>query len=393
MMVKISIIWIIGLAIALTSGLTTMGAIAKYKAPELAITLSPINGFAIESVVSKSIKTSIGENGGKFPDNMDSRIAEFARHAFIAEPITPSAIAVIALHQAPPNKQRLMNKALALSRRQPLVTAWMIADSGARSDLTGLLHNYDTILRTSTSAASVIIPLIVDTLVNDKFVTPLASVLNKQPPWAYQFWEAVDSNPEAIGNAARLRKMLYKPNESDHIFRDAKLIRALVRNQQFETAESLYHLLVGKKDAGFLINNGSFETEPEYFPIDWQLFSTGGYGAVVTDGMLKISAIPNSGGLLARQLIKLPAQVIRVEIKLSGPIPDNAQIIISLRCAQEIKNAAQITRIPLEQQIENLKIDNSNSVCNFYWLDINGHASENGNGFDTNLESINIVPL
>ncbi|MEH6714999.1 hypothetical protein [Parasphingorhabdus flavimaris] len=383
-------IWLAALMIAVTSGLLTVGAVAKSKAPELAITLYPANGFAAENVAARSIKVAITENSGQFPDQVDPQITALARNAFIAEPITPVAIAILALGKAEPEKRKLMSESLSLSRRQLLVSAWMVADSGAREDIPGLLDHYDTMLRTSSTAASVIIPLMARTLANDNFVLPFANLLAKQPPWAYEFWRTVVRTPEAIGNAARLREMLYKPDESDDTYRDTQLISALVSDQQFETAEALYFLLVGEDKTGSLLKNGSFEAIPEYSPIDWQLFSTGEYGATVTEGKLELSAIRNSGGLFARQLVELPAKVMTIDIKPSVSIPDNAEIAVSLKCAQAMNESPQTIRIPLKQQIKNLQIDNARSGCSFFWLDIIGQASENGDGFDIALDSISL---
>ncbi|MEH6756963.1 MAG: hypothetical protein V7676_05585 [Parasphingorhabdus sp.] len=389
-MMKNSIIWIIGLVIAITSGLTAMGAIAKSKAPELAIILSPTNGFAAEKIAANSIKTAIAGNAGHFPDDVNPKTTEFARSAFIAEPVVPEAIAILGIGEADQDRRQLMNKSLLLSRRQPLITAWMIADSGAREDLPALLHHYDTMLRTSTSAASVIIPVMADSLADDNFIAPYASLLAKGPPWAYRFWDAVVRNTKVIGNAARLREMLYNPNEDEDIYRDASLIGALASNQQFEKADSLYQLLVGDREAGSLLRNSSFATTPKYPPIDWQLFSTGEYGAVVTNGNLALSAIRNSGGLLARQLIKLPPAAVTLDIKPSDHISDNTRINVSLNCAEATQGVPQTIRIPLQRERTNLQIDNSKSGCSYYWLDINGRASETGDGFDVKLNEVNI---
>lgn len=384
-------IWFIGLVIALMSGLAAMGAIAKNKAPELAISLSPINGFAFENIVSKAVKASIAENGGKFPDDIDPKATEFARKAFFAEPATPAAIAVLALGQAQQNRQQLMGEALSLSRRQPLITAWMIIESGAQNDMSALLNHYDTMLRTSTSAASVIIPLMTDVLANDDFISPFARLLKKQPPWADQFWAAAAANPESISNAADLRKMLYQPDETDDIYLDALLISGLVQNQQFEQAERLYLHLVGAKEKRSLIQNGSFNVKTKYAPVDWQLFSTGEYGAAITGGSLELSAIRNSGGLFARQLVGLPRRTVTLEVSPSAAIEDNAVIFITLTCAQAITDAPRPIRIPLKSKIEKLQINNSHSGCSFYWLDVSGRASENGDGFDISIDSISLT--
>lgn len=389
-MLKTGIIWISGLAIALVSGLTAMGAIAKNKVPELAITLPPTNGYAAENVASKSVQMAIVENAGQFPDQIDPEVTELARQAFLAEPVTPEAVAVLALSGAEQNKRELMGDALSLTRRQPLITTWMIADSGAQKNIPALLDHYDSMLRTNRSAASAIIPVMAEALADETFIAPYTSLLGKQPPWASRFWGAVVRTPEAIGNAARLREALYRPDENDAIYRDAGLIRTLIFNQHFETAEDLYHLLAGKKENSSFVKNGSFDAEPEFYPIDWQLFSTGEYGAAVTGGKLQLSAIQNSGGLFARQLVKLPAKIVKLDIKPRDPIPDNARIIISLRCAQTMDNAPQTIRIPMEREIKDLQINNATSGCSFYWMEISGRASENGGGFDISLDSISL---
>src|SRR5690554_4777911 len=389
-MVKKSIIWVIALALALTSGLTAMGAIAKNKAPALAVTLSPMNGFAAENIASKSVQLSIAENAGQFPDRIDPDVTDMARQAFIAEPATPEAVAVLALGGAEQNRRELMSEATLLSRRQPLVTAWMIADSGTQKDIPALLNHYDSMLRTNRSAASAIIPVMAEALADENFIAPYTRLLGKQPPWASQFWGAVVAKPEALGNAARLREALYKPGEDDTIYRDAGLIRSLVNNQQFEAAEALYHLLTERKETGSLVKNGSFDKEPEFYPIEWQLFSTGEYGAAVNHGKLQLSAIQNSGGVFARQLVKLPEKVVKLNIKPRDPIPNDARIIVSLRCAPKMDDAPRTIRIPLEREIKDLQINNAASGCSYYWMDISGRASESRGGFDVGLDSISL---
>src|SRR5690554_1793887 len=110
-MLKTGIIWTIGLVIAVVSGLTAMGAVAKNKAPALAITLSPTNGFAAENIASKSVQKAIAENAGQFPDQIDPEVTELARQAFLTEPVTPEAVAVLALSGADQNRRELMSEA------------------------------------------------------------------------------------------------------------------------------------------------------------------------------------------------------------------------------------------------------------------------------------------
>ena len=187
-----------------------------------------------------------------------------------------------------------------------------------------------------------------------------------------------------------MREALHNRGESDSTYRDAALIRALITNQQFEQAFSLYRLLSVQKNTGLLVGNGTFEVQPAYSPIDWELISTGEFGAAINDGKLELSAIRNAGGIFVRQLIKLPPRTLVMAVKPDAPISDDAQIFVTLACAQAIKEPPRIIRIPLKRKIENLKIDNTNSGCSFYWLDISGLSSENGDGFDIGINSISL---
>ncbi len=389
-MLKNGIIWTTGLAIALTSGLAAVGAVAKDKAPQLAVSLQPVNGFASETLASNSLKAAVAANDGQFPNSVDPVAEAFAKQAFLSEPIAPEAIAVLALGSTEAKKRELMHKALALSRRQQLVLGWMIVDAGTRQDIPAILSHYDTMLRTSSSAASVVIPTMAGALANRNFVEPFAGLLSKSPPWASRFWGAVVTTPEAIENAVQLREMLYADDEAKETFRDASLINALVNNKRFEAAENLYQLLTGQRKEASFLKNGSFELEPEYPPLDWQLYSNGEYGAAVAGGNLRLSAIPRSGGLFARQLVKLPSAILKISVESDASIPEDTNISIDIRCAEILDNAPRPISIPLEDKLTRQQISNQQSGCSFFWLEIVGRSAESGDGFDVVIESLSL---
>lgn len=376
----------VGLAIALASGLSAMGAIAKNKAPELAVSVQPVNGFAFETLASNSIEAAVVANKGEFPNRINQDAETFARQAFMSEPVTPAAIAVLALGSTEGKKREFMQQALALTRRQQLVIGWMIVDAGTREDIPAILGHYDTMLRTSYSAASVVIPTMAGALANTNFVEPFADLLATKPPWASQFWGAVVVTPEAIKNAAELRERLYTDNEEKESYRDARLINALVNNKRFEDAENLYQLLAGQRKESSLLKNGSFEREPEYPPLDWQLFSNGEYGAAITGGNLQLSAIPNSGGLFARKLIAMPATIIQLDIKSSAEIPDWAVLSIDLKCAETFATVPLPISIKIKDRSIVRRIDNRGSECRYYWLNVTGRALDEE--FDVSINSI-----
>lgn len=389
---KYTIIWVLGLAIALVSGLIAMGAIAKSKAPELAIILQPSNGFAAEKLASASVKAAVSANQGRFVDHTHPTAVRLAKQAFLSEPVTPEAITVLALSFSGDKERKLMHRAVALSRRQQLATSWMIADSGAREDIPAILGYYDTMIRTSTSAASVVIPLMARALSDKNFIGPFSSLLSKKPPWNRSFWEAVVATPESVENAVILRKQLYAPDGSQEDYRDANLIWALVKNKQFEAAEDLYQLLTDTKQKGSLVNNSSFVYETSYAPLDWQVFSTGEYGAVIASDSLKLSAIPNSGGVFARQLVKLPPRILDLEVRSDSGIPEDADLSVSLSCAEAVENRPNPIRVSLVGKLTDRKISNDQLDCKFFWFDIVGRTAENGDGFDVSINSVSLKP-
>ena len=167
-MLKNIILWTLALAIAVTAAVTAMGAIAKDKAPALAVTLSPMNGFAAESLAAASVE----------------------------EPITPEAVAVLALGERENRQRELMSLAHLLSRRQPLITGWLIVDSGERNNIPAVLDHYDTLLRTSSSAAPVVIPTLARALANGDFIEPFKNTLLL---FAGEFRHFAGSTPQPRG--------------------------------------------------------------------------------------------------------------------------------------------------------------------------------------------------
>ena len=388
-MVKNSIIWSISFALAIVSALAAIGAVSKNKMPGIAVALKPLNGFAVERLASGFVKAAIASNQGEVPHKISDQLSSLAETAFHEEPLTPAAVAMLAIARPPASdRQKLMAAAESLSRREPLITAWMIADSKARGDLPAILRHYDTMLRTSSTAGSLILPAMAMTLTNSDFIKPMASLLRTDPPWAPQFWGTVVVLPEAIGNASELRKLLYRAQDDKAVYRDADLIGELVVHQQFVKAESLYRLLAGQGSEVSLLSNGSFENEPVYPPFDWQLFSSGSFGASIKDGNLRLSAMRNSGGVFARQLIAIPATTLQIDVQMSRAVPDQADLAIILQCGERTNNMSREVRIKLTDPSISRTIDNRNSGCRYYWLNVTGRASEEG--FDMSIESIAI---
>jgi hypothetical protein len=389
-LLKYSLIWIIGFSVALVAALAAMGAVAKNKAPELAISLQPTNGYAAEKIASNAIIASVAANQGQFPDQISPAVIGLAKRAFLAEPVTPAAVTILALNRPLTIKRKLIGQAFALSRREHLTNGWLVADSGVQQDISGILNYYDVMLRTSSASGSVVIPVMAKALSNEKFIAPFGNLLSHTPPWASQFWAAVAADPEAVVNGAALRSRVFRKNESKDIYRDADLIAALINNQHFGTAEALYNLFSPKPPANELVRDSSFTREPIYAPLDWQLFSTGEYGSAINRGSLQLSAIQNSGGLLARQLVKIPPAIVDISAKANDTIPDDVDLAISLTCAEKGDKSSTPIKFRLTEKSTVRQISNQRTGCRYYWVDLSGRASADGAGFDIALMQLSI---
>lgn len=389
-MLKNLLIWIGAFALSIISGAATIGAISKNRAPELALSLIPANGFAAETAAARRTIALIAKNGGEFPDRVDQSWNALAYQAFASEPIAPDAIAVIALSRTGDDRRHLMEKAFELSRRQQLVTGWMIMDSGVDEDIPAVLSYYDTTLRTSVSSADIIIPIMAKAIANDSFVKPFAEALSQNPPWAGRFWTQLVAMPDSIVNAADLREVLYKKEEQDSVYQDAALINALVYNRQFKKAEHLYGLLTQSTRKTGLVRNSKFVFDSKYPPIDWQLFSNGEYGASMYQGKLNLSAIRHSGGLVARQLVTLPNKVMMLRIEFTEDVPLSSNIFLELSCAENITGKPNDIRIPITERLTRKRISNRDALCRYYWLNIIARSVDDSDGFDVAIESISL---
>lgn len=387
-MQKNLLIWFVAAAFAAVSCSSALGGIAKNKSPDLALSLFPKNGFAYENRATGQVKAFLTKNQGQFPDQEIAVSNRLAIAAFDSEPVSPDAISVIALANTGDVRRELMRKAFALSRRQQLVTGWMITDSGLRDDIPSILRYYDTVLRTSAPAGAALIPVMANALADEKFVEPFASILKDDPPWAGRFWNQVIRTKEAASNAADLRHILYRANEPTRVYQDEYLIKMLLVQGRFIKAERLYYLLSGIETKNKLLRNGEFLQKSRYPPMDWELVSTGEYGAEISQEQLNLSAVRNSGGLFARQLVKLPKSLLELKMVLAEDPPDAARLYLGLSCAQDLLRKPENIRIPVEKETTISVISNDRAECRYYWLDITGRSADNSDGFDISVKSI-----
>ncbi len=388
-------IWTIAIVLAFVSIMISLGGITKKKAPELATSVWPINGFALQSSAGRSVREAIINNKNSFPDSINASTTEIAERAFAHEPNASSAVTVMALGAQEQSRRRLMEQSVELSRRDSLTSAWMIFDNGKRDDLDGVLEYYDISMRTSGIASSTFLPVVAKVLADDRFIDPLAKLLAKNPPWARRFWEIIIYEKPSLSNAATLRlELIDEEKIPANVYADNALIQNLVAAGLFDEALQLYHRLTGRKATGrSFVRGGNFEQASTYPPLDWQVVSNGDFGSDIdsANGTMNVSAIGSAGGIFARQLIKLPAGDFIFSATLNSAPEGMGILIAELKCAQAITPRFKPVKIPLRAGKNVRTVEGIRSNCSYYWLDISGRANEGSDGFDATITNISFV--
>ena len=391
-MLKITLSWIAAILIAVLSGSAALSSIAKIKSPTFALSLIPQNGFAAQEIAAGLTTASFSENKGSFPELVNSSWSEMAFRAFRLEPVTPDALAVIALSNTGDTRRELMQKAFMLSRRQNFATGWLIADSGKRSKIVELLDYYDILLRTSSSASNVVMPVFLTALADDQSISAFYRLLSRNPPWAGRFWQQVVQSPNALRNATEIRNLLGTDQDRGGVYQDTALIYALIKENQFQVAEKLFVSLTSSgQSRASLVRNSSFQSASKYPPFDWQLFSSGDYGASIDRGSMNLSVIANSGGLLARQLVSLPNEVLTLSVEASTEIPTESNVFIELLCASNSRANTISAKIKLSEKFIKRNIDNRQGSCTYYWINVYVRSLHETEGFDLAVASLNLT--
>ena len=388
-MLRSLIIWSIAIILAVLSFFLAIGSITKSKLPEVAMSIPAVNGFAYSTAALRSMQKQIVAGDNIMPDKTDAKTAKLARLAFLSEPTSSEAVALIALGREGQSRQRLMQNAISMSKRNQLALSWMIMKSSSNDDVLGVLTYYDISMRTSPSSAELLLPIMASLLKYDHAVQPLAKIMRKNPPWLSGFWYNILMQKESMHNAAKLRVALIGSGLPASEFLDGPFLTSLVNNGFISDAETLYYSLKPSQAKNSIVRDGEFKVQPVYTPFDWELFSNGEYGAEVFDQSLNLSAISNAGGVFARQLLRLPKRKLNLRVELENTDDSAGTISLQITCAEATSKTLSPVSIPLRNGITKRTIDNSSGICRYYWLNVAGTPSDSG--YDARIFSLSIT--
>lgn len=362
----------------------TWGGLNKTRQPQLALLVTPTNGFAYARAAVRGVAAQVGANPGRLATVTLTRAQrEAALASYAREPLSSQGLAIAALAAEGDGKKArardLMAAALQLSRRDSLVNGWTVFDASRRGDLDAAIPALDRSMVTDPATASVYVPAMVRSLEQPASIPVLVKILARKPTWGLTFWRAAVVARPVIGNVGKLRAALARtsaaPGGADQVDEDGGIDRALLatlaERREFATALELYRTLPGARAqrADQIVSNGNFTTTPIWPPFDWEILATGEYSGAIEQGSggLLVEALPGTGGTVARQLVVVPPGPMRLRAALAHPFEaDGNRLAIRLQCATTDARVFEADFAATALQ-RNFTAANG---CRYHWLDV-----------------------
>lgn len=370
-------------------------AVAGWKADPLAAAAAwPPNGEAKSRVAEALLVDQLAKTEGQLAGAVDPAAVRLARAALAADPLNPDALLVLAyeaLGRGDTDSARLQFEGINLAtKRDRKANAWLAQDALAREEVVRALGYFDLMLRGRETTRDRVLPVMIDTMRQDAMLPPMLELLEDNPPWAPRFWQlAIQRNP-AIGNVGRLRRSLPRDYAGVTREQDENLVASLVSLGEIAEARQVVAYLAGNDDADTLLRNPEFERKPLFPPLDWQVYSEGGYGASIYpgDGIMVVSALADSSGLVARQLLALSPGTYRVSIVLEEPLEPGLGLSAAFRCEGQRGVIASYTVSEGATELA----ETVSPPCDAVWIELRVRAKDGLEAGEVSIDRVAIEP-
>lgn len=281
-------------------------------------------------------------NGALRPDAASApemrRAEQNALKALAIDPTNVRAVSDIALLRDLQGRREaatgLMRYAERLSRRDLITQLWWIEYMSAQGDVAETLRHFDVALRTSSSAPSILFPILVTASIDPEIAAPLSRLVARRPAWADQFVQQLaQSSPDPAAAASFLGRMasLDAPASGRAL---ATVVDRLIEGGRPDVAFALFSRY-RPEAARQPIRNGDFSDTPaEPTAFDWGFPQEGVSASIDRDGLHVDAAA--GGGVAARQLVRLQPgrRLLRLSYQASEDVgAGGAEPVLSMRCA------------------------------------------------------------
>ena len=388
--------WLVAALLAVAAGASSIGFVFLQRSPALAVSLWPVNGFALPELVdaaTSSSATSVTGNVVAVP----AEVAQLARDAISVEPTSAAALRALALHHQGEGRldrtEALMRLAARLTQRDEIVNLWLVNRDLQSDRLDEALARWDVTLRSIGDRRGYVVTTMAAALADPRLIPSFYRLLRTQPPWAPDFWHAAAQTPPSLDNAARLRTALARAGIGGERERDNLMLTALVERRYFARALDLAEALgQGRGAAGGALTNGDFSRDPAGSPLDWQLPSSGEVGASVDTraSLLEISAAGGARGLVARQLVNLDPGRYRLVVVL-GAAAETSPLTVGLTCAEEGSSPGRTFVVDARAAAQ--EIDLRGARCRHHWVTLSVNATDHPDGIDITVDSVRLTKL
>lgn len=244
-----------------------------------------------------------------------SSAARLARLALNQDPTAVAAVATLGfqaqLRGEPEEARRLFTYSQQLSRRNLPTQLWAIETDVNRGNIAGALKHYDTALRSSEVAPSILFPVLSAAITEGAIRTGLVTTLSKKPSWTGAFIAHLSGGSADPGALARLLINLRHAGVPITAEADAAAVKGLVARGEVQAAWRYYQTIRRgadprkSRDPHF---SASLST-PTLF--DWVASSDPSLAASLQrgpdGGVFDFGAVAGADGILLQQMQFLPA--------------------------------------------------------------------------------------
>lgn len=294
----------------------------------------------------------------------------------------------------------LFRYAESLSRRDLPTQLWFIEYYVAEDDIPNVLKHYDIALRTSPSSGNLLFPILQSASRDEAIAKPLRQLMRSKPNWWLAFAAHAISQGDPVPAEFLTRGLLSPttPGERELLI---LLLNNLTQAGRFDLARATYGR-IAERGANDLLRHGSFEEDDRFPPFDWWLAGDADLTAerrARADGKglaLYFRQAGGRGGIVARQLLQLPAGSYRLSLEAGDTPADGlSRPKVAVNCAGA--KGPKVTEFALPAAPQSAASVSETFVipqrCTAQWLTVNAPGRMDMVTSEPWIDSLRLQPL
>lgn len=371
---------IIGVACIWLAVSTSVAGVTRKRQPHVATSVAPYDVDANAQLALHLLQRE--QSGQKL-----NLAQELARRALLREPGSALAARTLGLVSGllgdEARARALFKYAERRSRRDLPTQVWLIEEAVRRDDIPGALSHFDIALRSSSSAESLLFPILASAVLKPEIASPFAQILSRRPLWLTPFLAYMADHGKPLDQVSAFTFRWLDPKDPiDSEILDHLSNRA-VAERQYGVAWRAYELgHFGAKIHG--VRNGDFSETTAATFFDWRTRNEADLGAYYEarsgapdDQALYMTAASGRRGEVASQLLMLNEGAHDFAALIGNVTGDKEGPWISLSCANNDRIFAELGVPQADSQGRQMRQRFSvPRNCPAQWLKINASSEE-----------------